>query len=89
MKRIQKMLMLVIFGLWVAAPWSTAQAQDASQKPVTVNFSSVTVKQFFAEVKKQTGLNFIYDADLAQTWPKITIKANKKPAIQVIDQVTS
>ena len=89
MKRIQKMLMLVIFGLWVAAPWSTAQAQDASKKLVTVDFKSVSVKDFFAEMKKQTGLNFIYNADLAQSWPKVTVSAKRKPAEDVIDQVTS
>ena len=89
MKRIQKMLMLVIFGLWVAAPWSTAQAQDASKKLVTVDFKSVSVKDFFAEMKKQTGLNFIYNADLAQSWPKVTVSARRKPAEEVIDYVTS
>ena len=89
MKRIQKMLMLVIFGLWVAAPWSTAQAQDASKKLVTVDFKSVSVKDFFAEMKKQTGLNFIYNADLAQSWPKVTVSAKRKPAEGVIDYVTS
>ena len=81
--------MLVIFGLWVAAPWSTAQAQDASKKLVTVDFKSVSVKDFFAEMKKQTGLNFIYNADLAQSWPKVTVSAKRKPAEDVIDQVTS
>ena len=48
--------MLVTVALWAAAPWSAAQAQSASRKPVTVDFKSVSVKDFFAEMKKQTGL---------------------------------
>ena len=89
MKKIRRVLMLVTVALWVAAPWSAAQAQSASRKPVTVDFKSVSVKNFFAEMKKQTGLNFIYNADLAKSWPKVTVSAKRKPAEEVIDYVTS
>ena len=87
MKKIRKVLMLVTVALWAAAPWSAAQAQNASRKPVTVDMKSVSVKDFFAEIKKQTGLSFMYDATLASTWPKVTIKARRKPAEEVIDEV--
>lgn len=52
MRRIQKVLMLVAIALMTVAPWSTAQAQDASQKPVTLDLTSVTVKTIFCRGKK-------------------------------------
>lgn len=87
MKTIRKVLMLVVIVLCAAAPWSEAQAQNASKKPVTLDMKSVSVKAFFAEVKKQTGLSFMYDAAKASAWPKVTVKARKKPAEEVIDEV--
>ena len=47
----------------------------------------MSVKQFFAEVKKQTGLNFIYSTDLAAKLPHITVNATNRPLRQVLDEV--
>jgi len=88
MKKIKQCMLLLTLALWLA-PWSAAIAQQAGGKNVTLNLSSVTVKQFFAEVKKQTGLNFIYDAEASKEWPKVSINVKDKPARQAIEQVVS
>lgn len=62
-------------------------AQKASDKTVTINMTDVTVKQLFAEVRKQTGLNFLYSSELSKTFPKVTVKAQNKPVREVLDDV--
>ena len=82
-KRAKRLLALV--GLLLMT--MTVTAQTADKKRVTLDMQNVTVKEFFAEVKKQTGLNFMYDADVAKEWPKVNIKVQKKTAEEAIDQV--
>ncbi len=65
----------------------SVSAQSVKDKTVTLDMTQVTVKQFFAEVKKQTGLNFIYSTELAKTFPKVTVKAQNKPVRQVLNEV--
>lgn len=63
-----------------------AMAQQQQQNVTIVN-KSMTVKQFFAEVKKQTGLNFIYSTDLAAKLPHVTVNAKNRPLREVLDEV--
>ena len=64
-----------------------AMAQQRQNQKVTIVSKSMTVKQFFAEVKKQTGLNFIYSTDLAAKLPHVTVNANNRPLREVLDEV--
>ena len=59
MKRILFATSLLV-GATLCGGTSTAMAQQPKHQTVTINAKSMSVKQFFAEVKKQTGLNFIY-----------------------------
>ncbi len=65
----------------------SAFAQKVSDKTVTINMTDVTVKQLFAEVRKQTGLNFLYSSELSKSFPKVTVKAQNKPVREVLDDV--
>ena len=85
MKQFKRTLMLFCLALVTLS----ASAQQAASKQVSLDLKEVSVKTFFAEVKKQTGLNFMYDADLARQWPSVTVKVNKKPASDAIDQVVA
>lgn len=85
MKQILRTLALLCFAL---LPLS-ASAQQAASKQVSLDLKGVSVKTFFAEVKKQTGLNFIYDADQAASWPKVSIKVQKRPVNEAIDHVVT
>ena len=84
-KRVRRLLSLVFMMLLSLS----VSAQTTSKKQVTLDMQNVTVKEFFAEVKKQTGLNFIYDADEAAKWPKISIKVQKRPVEEAIDQMAT
>ncbi len=64
-----------------------AMAQQPKRQVVTINAKSMTVKQFFAEVKKQTGLNFIYSTDLAAKLPHVSVNATNRPLREVLDEV--
>ena len=86
MKRIKATKRLVALLLTTLLTLSMS-AQSAKDKTVTLDMTQVTGKQFFAEVKKQTGLSFIYSAELAKTFPKVTVKAQNKPVRQVLNEV--
>lgn len=77
-----------ILAIWMlmVAGTSAVMAQNI-RKPVTMNVTAQPVKTVLAEIKKQTGLNFIYSTDLAKTWPKVTVKVQNVPASRVLDLV--
>ena len=86
MKKIKATRRMVVLLLMTLLTLSVS-AQSVKDKTVTLDMTQVTVKQFFAEVKKQTGLNFIYSAELAKTFPRVTVKAQNKPVRQVLNDV--
>lgn len=72
-------LILMMVSLTVAA--------QSVNKNVSLNLNQVAVKEFFSELKKQTGLNFVYSSDLARTLPKVSVNAQNKQAKAVLDEV--
>ena len=86
MKRIKATKRMVVILLMTMLTLNVA-AQSVKDKTVTLDMTQVTVKQFFAEVKKQTGVNFIYSAELAKSFPKVTVKAQNRPVRQVLNEV--
>ena len=85
LKLVSIFLMMV---LWLGM--STAKAapnQNVLDKPVTLSMQRATVKDFFTQVKKQTGLDFIYSSELLRTLPRVTINTANKPVKQVLDEV--
>ena len=86
MKRIKATKRMVVILLMTMLTLNVA-AQSVKDKTVTLDMTQVTVKQFFAEVKKQTGLNFIYSAELAKSFPKVTVKAQNRQVRQVLNEV--
>ncbi len=82
------MFVLLLLALWFIAPHtSTAMAQQAAQKKVTLNLKSANVKDFFNEVTKQTGLNFLCKSELANQLPRVTVRETDKPVRQVLSDV--
>ena len=86
MKKVNATRRMVVLLLMTLLTLSVS-AQSVKDKTVTLDMTQVTVKQFFAEVKKQTGLNFIYSTELAKTFPKVTVKAQNRPVRQVLNEV--
>lgn len=66
---------------------SLTVAAQSENKNVSLNLNQVAVKEFFSELKKQTGLNFVYSSDLARTLPKVSVNAQNKQAKAVLDEV--
>ena len=61
---------LLAFATALAVP---ALAQTTTGKTVTLSLQKAGVKEFFAEMKKQTGLDFICNAELARQLPLVTV----------------
>lgn len=89
MKKLKQNLLAtsLLLGAVTYGGVTPAMAQQHQNQKVTIVSKSMTVKQFFAEVKKQTGLNFIYSTDLAAKLPHITVNATNRPLRQVLDEV--
>jgi len=87
-KVMKRTIMLVCLALWISIPGTHAvAAQTVDEMRVTVNLNSVTIKEFFDVVKKQTGLNFIYNSDQAKGMPRITVRGVKEPVRDLLDKV--
>lgn len=91
MKRMNAMQsikgLIAIIALVMLMPIA-AFAQKGMDRRVNISLKQANVETVLKEVQKQTGLNFFYSADLAKTWPKVSINAQGKTAEQVIEQVT-
>jgi len=81
--RICCLLVLITLGI------TSAKAQAPAAKTVNINFKSVPVATVLNAIQKQTDLNFVYSSTLAATWPKVTVRSSKKPAEEVIKEITS
>ena len=77
----------LLIGAMTFGEASPVVAQQPKRQTVTINSKSMNVKQFFAEVKKQTGLNFIYSTDLAAKLPNVSVSATNRPLREVLDDV--
>ncbi len=87
-KQFRLVSILIVMVLWLGLTTATAAPQQSAlDKRVTLSLNRATVKDFFTQVKKQTGLDFIYSSDLLRTLPRVTINAANKPVKQVLDEV--
>ena len=88
-KRMKRKLLAasLLIGAMTFGETSHVVAQQPKRQTVTINSKSMNVKQFFAEVKKQTGLNFIYSTDLAAKLPNVSVSATNRPLREVLDDV--
>lgn len=74
---------------WMGSSALMAQTHQPTviKKNVTLHLQKASVKDFFAEMKKQTGLDFICSADLAKQLHAITLNVKNMEASQVLDEV--
>lgn len=78
-------LLLAMFLLCVAV--RPAYAQSTAQKRVTISMSQAPVKRVLDEIKKQTGLSFIYSTGLAKNWPSVNVSVKDVPVLRVLDNI--
>lgn len=62
-------------------------ALPSKDKTVTLNLNGVSIETFLDAVKKQTGANMLYSADMFNGTRSVTVKANKEPWERVLKRV--
>ena len=74
---------LLVFNLGLSA---TSYSQ---LKKVSLNFKNATSKEFFAEIQKQTGYCFIFNANQGEQIGEITISVQNKSVQEVMEKILS
>ena len=89
MKKFKRITFLMLLALWLGVPGTVPLMAQSIDKTVTLSLQKVNVKDFFAEMKKQTGLDFICSSELVKKLPTVTVNAKATSAERVLDQVLS
>ncbi len=84
--KLRRFAVLALFSLAFAFAMPSV-AQTAADKPVTFSLQKAGVKTFFAEMKKQTGLDFICSSELVRQLPLVTVNVKDVPAKRVLSDV--
>ena len=87
MKQAKRISLLLLFALWLAAPAAIPIVAQNINKTVTLSLKKASVKDFFTEMKKQTGLDFICSSELVKNLPAVTVNAKGVDAGRVLDNV--
>lgn len=85
-KRGLVFVVMMLMGLMSLAPRAVAQ-NAAQQKLVTINVKQASAEDVFGHIQKQTGLSFLYSAELAKSWPKISVNIQQRPALDAVAEV--
>lgn len=85
---IKHMRIVLILSILCCGPLCLrTSAQDVGKTNVTIKLKHASLKSFFEEVSKQTGLDFIYDSDQMKNLGDITIDVHEQPVRKVLGQV--
>ncbi len=94
MKRTYISTMGMALALSVAPCWFSSsvlraqtQQQTVVNNKVTLQLKNASVKTFFSEMKRQTGLDFMCSADLAKHLRPITLNVKNADMSQVLNEV--
>ena len=60
---------------------------SAQTQPVTLDVKEADVQTVFQQIKEQTGLNFVYNADQLREMPRITLHAKEEPVNSVLSRL--
>ena len=64
-----------------------ASATTYSQKLVSLDLHDSSVLQLFREVKKQTGLRFVFNEDYVKEFPAINVSAEEEDVKELLNQI--
>lgn len=87
LKQTQKAMKCYLMILLCCLPL-LGNAQAVETKKVTINMESGTLVQFFEQIRKQTGLDFIMSSEAQPSGSrKVTVHVTNQPVGKVLDQV--
>ena len=87
LKQTQKAIKCCLMILLCCLPLS-GNAQAVETKKVTINMESGTLVQFFEQIRKQTGLDFIMSSEAQPSGSrKVTVHVSNQHVGKVLDQV--
>lgn len=82
-------LFLCLFSFLYLSALTCYALPQTNEKRLSLDLKSVTLREFFDAVKKQTGLSFIYYSDQNRAVPRITIHSNNESVDEVLHRVMS
>lgn len=84
--RERRFLMCLMLGLFAIC--LTAHAQKAAgEKSVTLDYKSAPLKVVLESIREQTGMNFVYNVEQAESIGQVTIQAKNKKVSEVLGQI--
>lgn len=75
------------FLFTVFLSFSVSARGMAQREKVSLNLNEVNLKTLFQEIQQQTGLNFVYNEELCNTFGKVNVKVEELAVEQVLDEV--
>ena len=82
-KRHMSIAMIIAFCLF----FSQAVSAREQEQPITISLKNASLESVFSEIRKQTGINFIYTKDLLQRAAKVSIEVRNESLQKVMELV--
>lgn len=82
-KRHMSIAMIIAFCLF----FSQAVSAREQEQPITITLKNASLESVFTEIRKQTGINFIYTKDLLQRAAKVSIEVRNESLQKVMELV--
>ncbi len=87
-EKSRQLVFALCLSLWLFVPVGMeSMAAQPSTMRVTLNLRSVTVKEFFDNVKSQTGMSFMYSVEQVKNMGAISVSCKNRPVTSVLDEV--
>src|ERR1700759_1123007 len=76
----------IIIGIQICCT-SILMAGSTKAQDMTLNLNKVTVKQVFKKIEQQAKVTFVYDEQVINTVPALTLHIKNKPLEEVLTQL--
>jgi len=76
----------IIIGIQICCT-SILMASSTKAQDMTLNLNKVTVKQVFKKIEEQAKVTFVYDEQVINAIPALTLHIKNKPLAEVLNQI--
>lgn len=81
------LMLFLVIALLLLPVFTFAAMPGKEDKKVTLNLNAATVKEFFAALRQQTGLSFVYNTNITKHIKPITIHVKDETVDNVLQKV--